>query len=168
MRVGVVVEQRRLDNPWQAWSWHAVSVIPGAPPIEAPRLLRSGEGWWQRHAATLDIEIFERETDGYLHNLSQAAPVVYVVMRREEESAEPVLAPLHVTVCPYEAQEYLETGDDTVDPVPMPEVVVAWLQDFVRRYHVDVPFVKRKQKNYDARRREGFVPPPDRVRRGRG
>jgi len=32
MRVGVVVERRRLHNPWQEYSWRPVEVVPGLVP----------------------------------------------------------------------------------------------------------------------------------------
>jgi hypothetical protein len=145
--LGIVVERRRLDHPWQSEKWRAAAVIPGAPPVERPRLLREGDGWAQYHAATLPLEIFAGETDGYRHNLSQRAPVVYVVLRRDGDPG--ALVPFHATVDPYEAQAYLEAGEDTVEPVAMPAAIAAWLQDFVDKHHVDVPFEKRKRKRYD-------------------
>lgn len=147
--LGIVVERRRLDHPWQAEKWRAVAVIPGAPPVDQPLLLLEGEGWSQYHVGTLALEIFAGETDGYRHNLSQRAPVVYVVLRQDDDPDTGALVPFHATVCPYEAQAYLETGEDTVDPVPMPVSIAAWLQDFVDRHHVDIPFEKRKRKRYD-------------------
>ena len=32
----------------------------------------------------------------------------------------------------------------------MPEDIMAWVQDFVNRHHVDEPFKKRKRKDYKA------------------
>ena len=43
----------------------------------------------------------------------------------------------------------------------MPVDIIAWVEDFVSRHHVDVPFKKRKRKAYDpakgafGRRRAG-------------
>lgn len=148
--LGIVVERRRLDHPWQKEKWRAVGVILGAPPVDEPRLLLQGEGWTHYHEATLPLEIFEGETDGYRHNLSQRAPVVYVVLRRDEDPDTNRLVPFHVTVCPYEAQAYMETGEDTIDPIAMPAAIAAWMQDFVDKHHVDIPFEKRKRKRYDS------------------
>jgi hypothetical protein len=147
--LGIVIERRRLDHPWQNEKWRAVSVIPGAPPVDQPRLLCEGDGWSHYHAATLPLEIFAGETDGYRHNLSQRAPVIYVVLRRDDNPDASPFVPFHVTVCPYEAQAYLETGEDTIEPVAMPAAIFAWLQDFVAKHHVDIPFEKRKRKRYD-------------------
>ena len=58
--------------------------------------------------------------------------------------------PFLVTASPYEAQQYQVGGDEIVEPVAMPEAVIAWVRDFVDRHHVDEPFVKRKRKGGGA------------------
>ena len=41
-------------------------------------------------------------------------------------------------------------GDDLVEAVPMPDGLIAWVQAFIDRHHVDQPFVKRKRKRAKA------------------
>lgn len=145
MQVGIVLERRRIESRWQDHVWQPVSVIPGAAPADGFRLLQGGKGWAQYLAATLPIELHRTETDGYRHNLSQTRPMVYVILRKEEGAFEDAPRPFKATVCPYEAQGYSESGGDAVEPVPMPDVIAAWVQDYVARHHVDRPFVKRKR-----------------------
>ena len=60
MPVGIVVERRETDHPWQDHAWLPVAVIPGAPPADADgewRRLDAGEGWVHYHAATLEVEL---------------------------------------------------------------------------------------------------------------
>jgi len=159
--VGVVLERREIDNPWQSHSWHTVEVIPGAPPVDEWRELAQGEGWTRYHAATLEVELFGGETEGYRYNLSNATPAVYVVLRPSDE-AEPGVEPFLATVCPYEAQDYQESDDETVDPVPMPADMIAWVGHFVDEHHVEQPFHKRKRKPHELERGR----PPDQRRRG--
>ena len=144
MPMGVVIERRRIDNPWQDHSWMPVAVIPGAAPVADWLTLREGDGWTHFHAATLDLELFRGETEGYRFNLSQRPPVVFVVLRRGEEADDPEVLPFLVTACPYEAESYAESGDEIVEGVAMPDEVVAWLQDFVDRHHVDIIALKSK------------------------
>src|SRR5258708_5173713 len=127
MRVGVTFERRRIGHPWQEHAWRALAVVPGARDIAAPRLLGGGEGWARYHAATLDIELFTSETEGYRYNLSQAAPVVYALWRRENDEPEGWPAVFHVTVCPYEAQDYLDGSDVVVEGLTMTEACARWL-----------------------------------------
>jgi hypothetical protein len=163
MPVGVVVERRDSRSPWQDYEWCPVAVIPWAPAIESWRRLRQGPGWAQFHAATLDLELFRKETEGYKVNLSGNPPALYVVLRRGQAADEPEVTPFKVTVCPYEAQDYLDGGDDIVEAVPMPEPVIAFVKAFIDAHHVDEPFVKRKRTPYDPRK-AGFGRPPDRNR----
>jgi len=155
LNVGIVVEQREIDNPWQDYSWSPVGVLPGAATDEDGnwKLLRKGEGWSHFLAGTLDIELFRGETEGYRYNLSNDPPQVYVVLSPGEEADDPDVVPFLVTICPYEAESYSENGDDIVEGVEMPDEICGWVQDFIDKYHVDVPFQKRKQKKaYDPRK----------------
>lgn len=141
MALGVVVERRELDNRWQRWAWKPVALIPGAPPVTAWRELVRGERFVRWHAATLPLELHRTETEGYRANLSGKVPAIYVGLRARSGD-EHEYAPSLVTASPYEAACYSE---DIVEAVPMPEGLIAWIQDFVYRHHVDEPFQKRKR-----------------------
>jgi hypothetical protein len=148
MALGVVVERRELDNRWQRWAWKAVAVIPGAPPIEAWRELMRGDRCVRWHAATMLLVLHRSETEAYRVNLSGRSPAIYVVLRAVPPSARTAgndVAPFAVTASPYDAEGYME-GDDLVEAVPMPDGLVAWVQAFIQRHHVDQPFEKRKRK----------------------
>lgn len=151
--MGVVVERRSLNSPWKDYEWRPVAVIPGAgardPQAEWLKI-GEGEGWVRFHAGTLPLELFRKETEGYRLNLSQDPPRLFVVLRpTEDEDSRHEVVPFMVTACPYQAQDYLDSGEEVVEPVAMPDAVVALVQDFVDRYHVDEPFHKRKRKRYD-------------------
>ncbi len=68
----------------------------------------------------MPLEIFRKKTEGYKHNLSLDPPSVYVVLQDGEESDHDVILHL-VSVCPYEAQDYLDSGEVMVDSVAMPD-----------------------------------------------
>ena len=164
MPMGVVVERRDSNNQWIDFDWRVVSVLPGAAEINDWVELRSGTdeqgGWVQYHAATLPLEIFRKETEGYKFNLTLEQPSIFIVMREsDDEEDEHDVFPFLVTVCPYEAQDYLDSSEEVVDNVPMPETVMAWLADYIEQHHVDEPFKKRKRKAFDPRK-EGFDKPP--------
>ena len=72
--LGLVLERRRVDHPWQDHAWRPAAVIPGDPEGEPWRVLREGDGWIHYFAGTLDLELYPKETDGYRINLSQPAP----------------------------------------------------------------------------------------------
>jgi hypothetical protein len=155
--LGVVVERRAVDNPWIDHTWRAIAVIAGAPPRSPSdewTLVRQGDGRTHFHAGTLNLELFPKETDGYCLNLAQTPPRIFVVLRKgEDRAASHEVMPFHVTACPFEAQEYLD-GDDLVEVVPMPDLVVGFVRDFVERNPRPPAFKKRKRKAWTD------VPPP--------
>ena len=150
MPLGVVIERRRVDHPWKDHDWRPVGVIPGAPELD-PRgawtLLREGEGWERYHAGTLALDLFRAETESYRINLSQEPPRIFVVLRSntDPEVAHDLL-PFLVTASPFEAQHYLDSGEEIVEVVMMPAEVLALVRDFVAEHHVEEVFTKRKRK----------------------
>jgi hypothetical protein len=57
----------------------------------------------------------------------------------------------HVTLSPGDAEAYMDS-ETTVDAVPIPDPVAAWLADYVAAFHVDEVFRKRKRKPHDPRK----------------
>ena len=55
--LGVVLERRDIDNPWQDHVWRPVAVFAGALEVAEWKVLSSGKGWTQYHAATLPLEL---------------------------------------------------------------------------------------------------------------
>ena len=155
IQLGIVVERRKIDNRWQDYAWRPVAVFPGAAPMEPGermRLLRNGDDWSHFQIGTLPLELHRDETDGYRTNLSGNVPCVYVVLSPGEEEDDPEVVPFLATVCPNEAADYLEDSDQMVEGVAMPGEIAAWVQEFVDKYHVEVPFKKRKREPYDPRK----------------
>lgn len=150
MPIGIVVERRELNNRWQKVAWKPVGVLPGAPPIEASKVLLRGDGWVHYHMATLTLELHRKETLGYKTNLNSQPPRLYVILRTTDDpDDDQEVRPFLITASPFESQDYLDSGDDIVEGVTMPDAVVAWVQAFCDHHHVDEPFKKRKRKRYD-------------------
>ncbi|AWK86751.1 DUF3305 domain-containing protein [Azospirillum thermophilum] len=147
LSLGIVVERRRSASPWADWVWRPVSVIPGAPPVDGgPRILLEGDGWLHLHAATLPLELYRTDTEGYRLNLSQEPPRLWIVLR-PDESGE-AMVPFFVTASAHEGEAYQVSGAESVDTVPMPPEVIALVRDFTEQHHVDVPFEKRERKRH--------------------
>jgi hypothetical protein len=144
MRVGVVLERRRLNSPWQDHAWLPVAVLPGAADGADWRVLREDDGRMQVYAGSLPIELFRKETSSYRFNLAAAQPRVYVVIRRGDDPERP-WRPILVTVAADEAQAMAESGEDIIEGVAMPAAVRAWVEAFVAEHHVDEPFRKRQR-----------------------
>ncbi len=144
--LGIVLERRESDHPWLDYEWAFVSVIPGAPHVEQPRVLRKSDGVTQFHAATLDLDLHRAEAEAYHYNLTSPEPSLFVVLREddEEESGAPIEAAL-VTASPYEAQDYLDSSEDIVERILLPSDLKAWVENFVDAHYAPQEFKKRKR-----------------------
>ncbi|MPZ09944.1 MAG: DUF3305 domain-containing protein [Kiloniellaceae bacterium] len=162
--LGVVIEWRRVDHPWKDHDWRPVGVIPGAPALDPSgpwTLLREGDGWKQFHGGTLRLELFRSDTEGYKINLAQQPPRVFIVLRRSEDpSVDHEMLPYLVTANPYEAQNYVASGEEIVEGVAMPAEVIALVGDFFDAHHVEEAFTKRQRKNAKGRHEPFNRQPP--------
>lgn len=159
--VGIVLERRRSASPWLDHSWRAVGLLPAAGP--GWRRLAGGADWQRYYAGALPLTLFAAETEGYGHNLMAETPKVFVVLRGRRADAAgdarsdhggdsggddaPEVEPFLVTVCPFEAQDYLDSGETPVEALPMPPELRSWVQSFVDRHHVATPLKKRRRRS---------------------
>jgi hypothetical protein len=144
--IGVIVAREDIDSQWQKHVWRPIGVLPGAPEIDEWTELRRGEGWVHYHAATVRLELFRKETDSYKFNLEGLEPVIYIVFSDEEDDEDDRPLGVHmVTVCPYEAADYLDSGEQIVEPVAMPPEIFGFVSNFIEEHHVEEKFKKRKR-----------------------
>ncbi|MEO0618505.1 MAG: DUF3305 domain-containing protein [Pseudomonadota bacterium] len=143
--VGVIVERIDADNPWQDYIWRASAVVIGAEDGPWKEVQRQ-PGRVRYFAGVCEVDMYRRETEAYQVNLNNEIPVVYVVMREAEEADAPQPIEVHlVTVSAFEAQDYLDSGEEMVDTVVMSDPLRAWVRRFVDRHHVEEKFIKRRR-----------------------
>lgn len=140
--VGVIVRRRPGVTRWQKWHWAVSGVIAGAGPA-AWRVLRQIGEVTDYHAATLPLELHGAEAEAYHHNLQARVPGLYVVMRKAE-GAHPFEL-LLITASPFEARDYMESGEELVEKVAMPPELLALVRQFVEDHGARAAFVKRKR-----------------------
>lgn len=154
MPVGVVVQRRAGGGRWQNWQWKPVALLPGAGPADW-RVLREEGTTTEFHAGTRELELHRTETEAYRVALANDPPSAYVVLAPDDDPDSDREYQLKaVTASPFEAQDCLDSGEELVEPVPMPPGLIAWIREFVDRHHVDEPFRKRKRREVDTSRTE--------------
>lgn len=153
--VGVVIERRALKSRWQKESWYPVAIIAGGAELPDWSEMVRGEGWTRYYAGRLPLILHRKDTHAYREALASEPPHAYVVLRENDDDIEHPYRPLLVTASPYEAECYIEHGNDIVEKVPLENALVAWLANFVDRHHVEEPFYKRKRKDYRKDERGG-------------
>src|ERR1043166_3771431 len=140
--LAVVMERLVLHNPWASHQWQAASVMPdvfGSDPSE--RVLMAGDQSTRLLFPGLALRLFRDETENYYLNVSAAAPRVFVMWRMRDSrlsATAPVARPEHATVSYGEAARWMDSNE-TVDGVPMPAQVFAWVGEYVERYYRPEP-----------------------------
>lgn len=151
--VGAVVRRSPGVTRWAREIWTPVAVIPGAPEAFWKELVREGETV-DYHAATVTMELFRADVEGYLVSLNMTEPSVWIIMDRDQSNESPsgwfVSA---ITASAFEAQGALDSGESIVEPVPIPESLAAWIKDFVDLHYIEEPFKKRRR---DKQRVDGI------------
>lgn len=153
----VILIREEMDHPWQDHRWRLAGLLPvgaekSGTKAEADsarttwRELASGPGWLQYEAGTLPLELFRKETSAYKANLENKVPVIYAVLREAESEEDD--QPIHVhliTASPFEAQDYLDSSEELVESLPMPEYLRDWIAGFIEEHHEEEKFVKRQR-----------------------
>ncbi|MEL6102473.1 MAG: DUF3305 domain-containing protein [Pseudomonadota bacterium] len=142
MPIGVVVRKSPGATRWAKWCWKAVAILPGAPDRHWHLLRQDGEVS-EFHAATAPLDLYRTDTEAYLTGISARVPTLGIVMR-EGAGIDPLDVVL-VTASPYETQDYLDSGEDIVELVPMTEGLIALIRDFCAEHHEEEAFIKRRR-----------------------
>ena len=152
LTVGVVIAREATDHPWQEFRWRPAEILIGKPELPLGEVITDSAAATHFFAGNFTIELHRKETSAYLVNLENEPPVIYIVLREAEEDdgALPVLVET-VTVSPFEAQDFLDSGDDIVEPLTMPAPLIAWIERFVATHHEEETFIKRKRDKLDIR-----------------
>ena len=143
--VGVVLEKRKSTHPWGDWILRPVSVLPGAGPVDDWVSLHRHEDVEHFHIATLPLTLHRKETEAFKINIESESPHLYVVMREDDESDERPISVHVVTASPYDAQDYMDTSEDLIEKVPMPDSILEWIKAFINEHHVEETFKKRRR-----------------------
>ena len=149
--VGVVVERRAIDHPWAEWSWKPVAVLADPPAFEPWQVLTIEDSVTRYLAATVQMSLHRRLVEAYRMNLAGDAPKLWAVLQEADEADTIGPYEVHlVTASPYEAQDYLDSGDEIVEALPMPKEILDVVLDFVKAHPLEEVFKKRKRDRVDT------------------
>ncbi len=142
--LGVIVTCKQPKNAWADPVWRASGVMLEIPPGPDWRELGRGEGYTQYLTTRAQLELFRKETEAYIANIESSEPALYIVLRESETDAAPVEVHL-VTASPFEAQDYMDSSEETVERVSMPAPLLEMIEAFIAEHHVEEKFRKRKR-----------------------
>lgn len=148
------MRRQRIEGPmrrWQPWRWVLDSVVPNEAAFgERPLLLRDdGDVQHWLHPG-FEAALFRDDTEGYFLNATTDSPCWFVMWRMQEEAAadaDPMPIPCMVSLSYHDAGRWLD-AQETVEQVPLPPDVRAWLQDFVDEHHVVEPKRRKRPESF--------------------
>ena len=142
--VSVIVERRPSTSRWVDWVWIPAEVIIGSSAAEPfTNLGETVAGAVRYFIGNADVNLHRKETEAYMLNMA-GDRVLYVVLRCGDVEGQPVS--LHVvTASPYEAQDYLDSGEEIVEAIPMPLQIAELVEAFCAFHHKEETFIKRKR-----------------------
>jgi len=147
VRVAVVMEREANPNPWEAWRFRLVDVVPHEPAFgSAARVLRDDGKLRRTLYPGFRLELFRDQGEGYHLNLETRAPVWFVVWRIDDEDPSHAW-PETVSVSYNEAGRWLD-AQERVDNVPLQRDVVAWLQAYTDANYVPEPKKRRRPQSF--------------------
>lgn len=148
MPLGIVIRRQPGVTRWARHVWRAVAVLPGAGAADWTELRRDGDVV-EFHAATVPLELYRADAEAYMVSLNMNPPTIFVVLRRDDDPDSPHEYVVHTaTASAYEAQDYQDSGEEIVEPVPMPEGLIAWVKSFTDVHFEEEEFKKRKRRRH--------------------
>lgn len=132
---------------WQTWRWVLADVVPQQPHFGSgsPTLLRQSDHEKLFLYPAWCVSLFKDDAEGYWLNATSPTPCYFVMWRLidPEDGTDPVAVPQAVSLSYHDAGRWLD-AQETVETVPAPADVVAWLQDFSALHFV--PEEKKRQR----------------------
>lgn len=154
IRVAVVIERVADPNPWEAWQFRLVEVVPdeGVFGTQPRKLLDDGKRSRWLHPG-FELRLFPDECKGYYLNLTSGRPGWFVAWRPHETDASQVEVAA-VSVSYIEADRRM-SAEERVESVPLAPELCEWLQDFTNRhFEPDEPRKVRAQSFLSPQERE--------------
>ena len=147
--VDVLMERVPLANRWISEQWQPAAVVPrseGLRTPQAPECVTDGPEGTTWRFRDLAIELHPTEAEGYFLNVTSPTPFVFVMWRQDEDGTVPAVHPEIATVSYNQAGRYMD-GGERVDPVPLPDVIRAWMEPFIAAHYRPEP--RRKVRRND-------------------
>ena len=152
--VGVILRKKPSNNKWVKWLWQPVGLLPGSQG-EDWKIIREDSGVVDYHAGCKMLILHRAEVESYKVALSMTPASAFVIMEKDELETEICEYKVHtVTASAYEAQDYCDSDEYLVEPVPMPPSLQAWVETFVEEHFDEKPFIKRKRDKVNVNRAE--------------
>ena len=158
VEVAVVMRRERIDGPmarWQPFRWVLADVVLQEDSFgTVPRLLYQNDSEERWMYGGFRVELFADDAEGYVLNATTPAPCWFVLWRLQDEvdagesvGAGPRAVPVAVSLSYHDAGRWLD-AQETVEQVPAPPDVIAWMRAFADEHHVIEPKRRKRPESF--------------------
>ena len=149
--LAVIMQRRTMTNRWQSEAWEPWGVVAGDSLQGEARLLVNEPEVQQWLHSGFELVLHRDEAEGYYLNVSTDSPRIFVlwIMDSAGEGAEAAVrgVPLQVTASYHEASRWMDAGH-TMDSVPMPPEIFAWVGEYVEKNYRPEPRKRIKPRSF--------------------
>ena len=143
LRVGVVMQRRRLDNRWQSHQWRPIEIVAdaGLPPGMHCQRDDDADSRWLHTG--FEVALYSDEGEGYQLNVEAPEPCWFIMWRMDERDGAEFGLPKSVTLSYNEAARLMDGGEQ-VDTLPLSKDIVERVAAFAAEHYR--PEAKRKRR----------------------
>ncbi len=144
----VILARKDAQSQWADYIWEPVSVMLDPPPNMHGKIHSTGPDRTEYFIECEPLELHRKDAPAYRENFQmQERPSLWVVLNDEDDAEADLPFNVHlVTASPYEAQDYLDSGELVVGTIEMPETLRLFLEGYIDACPPEEEFIKRKQK----------------------
>ena len=151
--LGVVLRRRPGVTRWAKWAWSVKAVVPGGEGDW--RVLREDGDVTDWLVAARPLELHHTDVESYRTSLMMKTPSLFVILNKGLDAGNEHGIAVHmITASADLAQEYQDSDEVIVEPVPMPDTLIGTIRDFATEFFRDEPFKKRKRDRVRIDRHE--------------
>ena len=149
LRVGVVMQRRRLDNRWQSHQWRPVEIVADAGLPPGIHCLREEDAESRWLHTGFEVALYSDEGEGYHLNVNAPTPCWFIMWRIDERDGAEFALPKSVTLSYNEAARLMDGGEQ-VDTLPLSDNMIERVAAFAAEHYRAEPKRKRRKPSFEG------------------
>jgi hypothetical protein len=149
LRVGVVMQRRRLDNRWQSHQWRPLEIVADAGLPPGIHSLRDDDADSRWLHTGFEVALYSDEGEGYHLNVNAPEPCWFIMWRMDEQDGAEFALPKTVTLSYNEAARLMDGGEQ-VDTLPLSSDMIERVAAFAAEHYRPEPKHKRRKPSFEG------------------
>lgn len=146
LAIAVALEREEVLSRWEDHRWKLLAAMPDVG--GAPRDIIVDERRLQRIHPGFEVVLYPDEAEGYYLNVSSGEPSIFVSLRLDEETGDPV--PFLATLSYNEAARWMDASE-RVERVPAWPELAAWMGAWVEANYKPEPKKRRRPRSFEGK-----------------